>query len=107
VKHPTDPAANSSSSLSASESEAQRSGHATSVSGLFYIDSSETTYGICFAQGERRPLYLPVDEDGVRRTYGVGSANCPPRMSLFPKVAGQLASTSGASKGVAVYSEAR
>ena len=24
--------------------------------------SSETTYGICFAQGERRPLYLPVDE---------------------------------------------
>ena len=25
--------------------------------------SSETTYGICFAQGERRPLYLPVDED--------------------------------------------
>jgi nucleoside-diphosphate-sugar epimerase len=25
--------------------------------------SSETTYGICFAQGERRPLYLPVDEE--------------------------------------------
>jgi nucleoside-diphosphate-sugar epimerase len=25
--------------------------------------SSETTYGICFAQGERRPEYLPVDED--------------------------------------------
>jgi nucleoside-diphosphate-sugar epimerase len=25
--------------------------------------SSETTYGVCFAQGERRPLYLPVDED--------------------------------------------
>ena len=25
--------------------------------------SSETTYGICFAQGERRPVYLPVDED--------------------------------------------
>ncbi|GAB2683100.1 NAD-dependent epimerase/dehydratase family protein [Thalassiella azotivora] len=25
--------------------------------------SSETTYGICFAQGERRPRYLPVDED--------------------------------------------
>ena len=24
--------------------------------------SSETTYGICFAQGERRPAYLPVDE---------------------------------------------
>jgi nucleoside-diphosphate-sugar epimerase len=27
------------------------------------IASSETTYGICFAQGERRPDYLPVDED--------------------------------------------
>ena len=25
--------------------------------------SSETTHGICFAQGERRPRYLPVDED--------------------------------------------
>ena len=24
--------------------------------------SSETTYGICFAQGERRPEYVPVDE---------------------------------------------
>lgn len=25
--------------------------------------SSETTYGVCFAQGERKPLYVPVDED--------------------------------------------
>ena len=25
--------------------------------------SSETTYGVCFAQGEVRPDYLPVDED--------------------------------------------
>ena len=25
--------------------------------------SSETTYGICFAQGERTPEYVPVDED--------------------------------------------
>ncbi|TIC79144.1 NAD(P)-dependent oxidoreductase [Nocardioides sp. GY 10127] len=25
--------------------------------------SSETTYGLCFAQGERRPLYVPVDEE--------------------------------------------
>lgn len=25
--------------------------------------SSETTYGICFAQGERCPLYVPVDEE--------------------------------------------
>lgn len=27
------------------------------------IASSETTYGICFAQGEVRPQYLPVDEE--------------------------------------------
>ena len=25
--------------------------------------SSETTYGVCFANGERKPDYLPVDED--------------------------------------------
>ena len=25
--------------------------------------SSETTYGVCFARGERKPLYVPVDED--------------------------------------------
>ena len=25
--------------------------------------SSETTYGICFAQGERKPVYVPVDEE--------------------------------------------
>jgi nucleoside-diphosphate-sugar epimerase len=25
--------------------------------------SSETTYGVCFAQGERKPLYVPVDEE--------------------------------------------
>ncbi len=25
--------------------------------------SSETTYGVCFADGERKPEYLPVDED--------------------------------------------
>ena len=25
--------------------------------------SSETTYGVCFAQGERRPIYVPVDEE--------------------------------------------
>jgi nucleoside-diphosphate-sugar epimerase len=25
--------------------------------------SSETTYGVCFADGEKRPAYLPVDED--------------------------------------------
>lgn len=27
------------------------------------LASSETTYGVCFAQGERAPLYVPVDED--------------------------------------------
>lgn len=27
------------------------------------IASSETTYGICFADGERKPDYLPVDEE--------------------------------------------
>lgn len=25
--------------------------------------SSETTYGVCFADGERKPEYLPIDED--------------------------------------------
>ena len=25
--------------------------------------SSETTYGICFADGERKPDYLPIDEE--------------------------------------------
>jgi nucleoside-diphosphate-sugar epimerase len=27
------------------------------------IASSETTYGVCFADGERKPEYLPVDEE--------------------------------------------
>ncbi len=27
------------------------------------IASSETTYGVCFADGERKPLYVPVDEE--------------------------------------------
>ena len=31
--------------------------------GKIVFASSETTYGICFAQGERRPEYVPVDED--------------------------------------------
>ena len=31
--------------------------------GKVVFASSETTYGICFAQGERRPRYLPVDEE--------------------------------------------
>ncbi|MET0447797.1 MAG: NAD(P)-dependent oxidoreductase [Aeromicrobium sp.] len=31
--------------------------------GKIVFASSETTYGICFAQGERRPLYVPIDEE--------------------------------------------
>jgi nucleoside-diphosphate-sugar epimerase len=31
--------------------------------GKIVFASSETTYGICFAQGERKPLYVPVDEE--------------------------------------------
>ncbi|SDG75461.1 NAD-dependent epimerase/dehydratase family protein [Klenkia brasiliensis] len=31
--------------------------------GKVVFASSETTYGICFAQGERKPLYVPVDEE--------------------------------------------
>lgn len=31
--------------------------------GKIIIASSETTYGICFADGEKKPQYLPVDED--------------------------------------------
>ncbi|WP_343081235.1 NAD(P)-dependent oxidoreductase [Ostreiculturibacter nitratireducens] len=27
------------------------------------IASSETTYGVCFADGEKKPIYLPVDEE--------------------------------------------
>ena len=30
--------------------------------GKVIFASSETTYGICFAKGERKPLYVPVDE---------------------------------------------
>lgn len=31
--------------------------------GKIVFASSETTYGVCFAQGERRPVYVPVDEE--------------------------------------------
>lgn len=27
------------------------------------LASSETTYGVCFGQGDRKPLYVPVDEE--------------------------------------------
>lgn len=31
--------------------------------GKIVFASSETTYGICFAEGERKPDYLPIDEE--------------------------------------------
>lgn len=31
--------------------------------GKVVFASSETTYGVCFAQGERQPVYVPVDEE--------------------------------------------
>jgi nucleoside-diphosphate-sugar epimerase len=57
--------------------------------------SSETTYGICFAQGERRPLYLPVDED---------HPTVPEDAYAMSKVAGETTARSfQARTGVDVY----
>jgi nucleoside-diphosphate-sugar epimerase len=57
--------------------------------------SSETTYGICFAQGERRPLYLPVDED---------HPTVPEDAYAMSKVAGEATARSfQARTGVDVY----
>jgi nucleoside-diphosphate-sugar epimerase len=57
--------------------------------------SSETTYGICFAQGERRPLYVPVDED---------HPTVPEDAYAMSKVAGEGAARSfQARNGVDVY----
>jgi nucleoside-diphosphate-sugar epimerase len=47
--------------------------------------SSETTYGICFAQGERRPLYVPVDE---------GHPTVPEDAYAMSKVAGEVTARS-------------
>ncbi len=47
--------------------------------------SSETTYGICFAQGERRPLYVPVDED---------HPTVPEESYAMSKVAGEVTARS-------------
>jgi nucleoside-diphosphate-sugar epimerase len=57
--------------------------------------SSETTYGICFAQGERRPSYLPVDED---------HPTVPEDSYAMSKVAGEATARSfQARTGVDVY----
>jgi nucleoside-diphosphate-sugar epimerase len=59
------------------------------------IASSETTYGICFAQGERRPLYLPLDED---------HPTVPEDAYAMSKVAGEAAARSfQARTGADVY----
>lgn len=57
--------------------------------------SSETTYGICFAQGERRPQYLPVDED---------HPTVPEDSYAMSKVAGEVTARSfQARSGIDVY----
>jgi len=57
--------------------------------------SSETTYGICFAQGERRPLYVPVDE---------GHPTVPEDAYAMSKVAGEVTARSfHARTGADVY----
>jgi len=47
--------------------------------------SSETTYGICFADGEKKPDYLPLDED-----YDV----CPPDSYAMSKVVNETTARS-------------
>ena len=57
--------------------------------------SSETTYGICFAQGERRPLYVPVDEE---------HPTVPEDSYAMSKVAGEVTARSfQARSGADVY----
>ena len=57
--------------------------------------SSETTYGICFAQGERRPQYVPVDED---------HPTVPEDSYAMSKVAGEVTARSfQARSGADVY----
>lgn len=57
--------------------------------------SSETTYGICFAQGERRPLYVPVDEE---------DPTVPEDSYAMSKVAGEVTARSfHARTGADVY----
>ncbi|MGU3431795.1 NAD-dependent epimerase/dehydratase family protein [Actinomycetes bacterium M1A6_2h] len=57
--------------------------------------SSETTYGICFAQGERRPLYVPVDE---------AHPTVPEDSYAMSKVAGEVTAQAFAARtGADVY----
>jgi nucleoside-diphosphate-sugar epimerase len=57
--------------------------------------SSETTYGICFAQGERRPDYVPVDEE---------HPTVPEDSYAMSKVAGEVTARAfQARTGVDVY----
>jgi nucleoside-diphosphate-sugar epimerase len=57
--------------------------------------SSETTYGVCFAQGERRPEYLPVDEE---------HPTVPEDAYAMSKVAGEVTARSiQARSGADVY----
>ncbi|MGR3570208.1 NAD-dependent epimerase/dehydratase family protein [Brevirhabdus sp.] len=57
--------------------------------------SSETTYGICFAQGEMRPDYLPVDE---------AHPTVPHDSYAMSKVAGEAAARSfQARSGIDIY----
>ena len=57
--------------------------------------SSETTYGICFAQGERRPLYVPVDEE---------HPTVPEDAYAMSKVAGEVTARSfQARTGIDIY----
>ncbi len=57
--------------------------------------SSETAYGICFAQGERRPQYVPVDED---------HPTVPEDSYAMSKVAGEVTARSFAARtGADVY----
>ncbi|WP_432509167.1 NAD-dependent epimerase/dehydratase family protein [Kineococcus auxinigenes] len=57
--------------------------------------SSETAYGVCFAQGERKPLYVPVDEE---------HPVVPQDSYAMSKVAGEVVARSfQARTGVDVY----
>jgi nucleoside-diphosphate-sugar epimerase len=57
--------------------------------------SSETTYGICFAQGERKPQYVPVDEE---------HPTVPEDSYAMSKVAGEVTARSfQARSGADVY----
>ncbi|CAA9380235.1 MAG: UDP-glucose 4-epimerase [uncultured Nocardioides sp.] len=63
--------------------------------GKIVFASSETTYGICFGRGERRPLYVPVDED---------HPTVPEDSYAMSKVANEVTARSfGARTGADIY----